>query len=219
MNITLNKKDHLVDILLQVEKLKIEVDSLRPNNYSFEINDHRGTINIETSKDDRGIFNISEDLIKDYHRQCAGFQIYDIKDPGQYRTSDAGISGKDCVSLPEAYKIPSLVNSFIANYNDKLKKGVHPLICAAYLHFGLVFIHPFNDGNGRTSRFLMNMCLIKNGFVPISPLENEKRAYNQIVEKTRAKEDPSYFYLWVAQKELAALMIEKYRYRTKSNNH
>ncbi|MFR0679402.1 hypothetical protein, partial [Dysgonomonas mossii] len=78
----------LQSLLIDIEKLKIEVDSLRPNNYSFEINDHRGTINIETSKDDRGIFNISEDFIKDYHRQCAGFQIYDIKNPGQYRTTD-----------------------------------------------------------------------------------------------------------------------------------
>lgn len=203
----------LQSLLIDIEKLKIKVDSLRPNNYTFEINDHRGTVSIETYKDDRGVFNISEDFIKDYHRQCAGFHIYNIKNIGQYRTSDADISGKDCVSLPEAWKIPLLVNSFIANYNDKLKQGVHPLICAAYLHFGLVFIHPFNDGNGRTSRFLMNMCLIKNGFVPISPLENEKRAYNRIVEESRAKEDPSHFYLWVAQKELTALMIEEAKYK------
>lgn len=212
MNINQNKKDQLSALLLQVEKLKIEVDSLRPNNYTFEINDHRGTISIETSKDDRGVFNISGDMIKDYHRQCAGFSIYDIKDSGQYRTTDVRISGKDRCPLPEAWKIPSLVNSFIANYNDKLKKGVHPLICAAYLHFGLVFIHPFNDGNGRTSRFLMNMCLIKNGFAPISPLKDEKRAYDNAMEESRSKEDPSYLYLWVAQKELAALMIEKYKY-------
>ncbi|MFR0677607.1 Fic family protein [Dysgonomonas mossii] len=212
MGIIKNRKDHLSDMLLQVEKLKLEVDSLRPKNYNFEINDHRGMIDIETSKNDRGVFNISEDMIKDYHRQCSGFQIYDIKNPGQYRTTDIAISGKDSCPLPEAYKIPSLVNSFIANYNDKLKKGVHPLICAAYLHFGLVFIHPFNDGNGRTSRFLMNMCLIKNGFAPISPLKDEKRAYDNAMEKSRSKEDPSYLYLWVAQKELAALMIEKYKY-------
>lgn len=210
--INFSNKRLVSDLLLQVEKLKIEVDSLRPNNYTFEINDHRGTISIETSKDDRGVFNISEDLIKGYHRQCAGFPIYDIKDPGQYRTTAVGISGKDRYPLPKAWKIPSLVNSFIANYNDKLKKGVHPLICAAYLHFGLVFIHPFNDGNGRTSRFLMNMCLIKNGFAPISPLKEEKRAYDNAMEESRAKEDPSYLYLWVAQKELAALMIEKYKY-------
>lgn len=212
MGIIKNRKDHLSDMLLQVEKLKIEVDSLRPKNYNFEINDHRGIIKIETSKDNRGIFNISDDIIKDYHRQCAGFQIYDIKDPGQYRTTDIAMSGKDSCPLPETYKIPSLVNSFITNYNDKLKKGIHPVICAAYLHFGLVFIHPFNDGNGRTSRFLMNMCLIKNGFIPISPLKEEKRAYDRAIEESRAKEDPSYFYLWVAQKELTALMIEKYKY-------
>lgn len=212
MNIVPNKKDQLISLILQIEKLKIEVDSSRPNNYTFEINDHRGTINIETSKDDRGVLNISEDLIKEYHYQCSGFQIYDIKDPGQYRTSDIRMSDKNSYPLPEASKIPSLVNSFITNYNDKLKKGIHPVICAAYLHFGLVFIHPFNDGNGRTSRFLMNMCLIKTGFAPISPLKEEKRVYDQAIEESRAKEDPSYFYLWVAEKELIALTVEKYRY-------
>lgn len=207
------RKEKLQSILIEIDNLKKKVDSLRPNNYTFEINDHRGTISIETSKDGRGVFNISEDLIKDYHQQCAGFQIYDIKNPGQYRTTGIAISGKDNCPLPAAYKIPSLVNSFIANYNDKLKKGVHPLFCAAYLHFGLVFIHPFNDGNGRTSRFLMNMCLIKNGFAPISPLKEEKRAYDNAMEESRAKEDPSYLYLWVAQKELVALMVEEARYK------
>lgn len=215
MVISENRKDTLQSLLVDIDRLKIEVDCLRPNDYSFEIKDHRGVINIETSKDDRGIFNISDDIIKDYHRQCSGFQIYDIRNPGQYRTVDVAISGKDSCPLPETYKIPSLVNSFIANYNDKLKKSVHPVICAAYLHFGLVFIHPFIDGNGRASRFLMNMCLIKNGFVPISPLENEKRAYDNAMEESRAKEDPAHFYLWVAQKELTALMIEKARYNYK----
>lgn len=39
------------------------------------------------------------------------------------------------------------------------KEKVHPVLIAAYLHDTLVGIHPFIDGNGRTSRLLMNLYL------------------------------------------------------------
>ena len=47
--------------------------------------------------------------------------------------------------------------------NEKdTKKPTHPLITAAVGHYNLVRIHPFDDGNGRGARLLMNIILLKN---------------------------------------------------------
>lgn len=52
---------------------------------------------------------------------------------------------------------------------ERLTRGISPLIRAAVLSFGFVFIHPMADGNGRISRFLVNDTLRRDGAVP-SPL-------------------------------------------------
>jgi len=50
---------------------------------------------------------------------------------------------------------------------------------AALAHYKLVFIHPFVDGNGRTSRLLMNFILMQAGFPPvIIPVEERSRYYH-----------------------------------------
>lgn len=52
---------------------------------------------------------------------------------------------------------------------ERLTRGISPLIRAAVLSFGFVFIHPMADGNRRISRFLVNDTLRRDGAVP-SPL-------------------------------------------------
>jgi Fic family protein len=58
---------------------------------------------------------------------------------------------------------------------------MHPVECAARLHVDFVGIHPFVDGNGRTSRLLMNFELMRQGFLPvIIPVENRLRYYDAL---------------------------------------
>ena len=45
-------------------------------------------------------------------------------------------------------------------------EGIHPIIRAALIAFGFVFIHPFEDGNGRLHRFLIHDMLVRDGVVP-----------------------------------------------------
>ncbi len=54
-------------------------------------------------------------------------------------------------------------------------RAFHPVIRATLLHGEFVKIHPFIDGNGRTSRLLLNFELMKNGYPPII-IKNEERA-------------------------------------------
>ena len=71
----------------------------------------------------------------------------------------------------------------MAEYNRMESEGEHPVLIAAYMHDELVRIHPFIDGNGRTSRLLMNLCLLRSGY-PIVSLKGENdsrvRYYNAL---------------------------------------
>jgi Fic family protein len=53
-------------------------------------------------------------------------------------------------------------------------------------HRRLVEIHPFNDGNGRTARLLMNLVLIKGGYPPIAVRPEDRLAYLQALQESQA---------------------------------
>jgi Fic family protein len=57
------------------------------------------------------------------------------------------------------------------------KNELHPVVLAAMLHYKFVRIHPFDDGNGRVSRLLMNYVLFKNKLPPIVIKTADKRDY------------------------------------------
>ncbi|MDX2189619.1 MAG: Fic family protein [Bacteroidota bacterium] len=61
--------------------------------------------------------------------------------------------------------------------NEKSKKVLHPLILAAEFHYKFIRIHPFDDGNGRTARILMNFILMQYGFPPVIIKTGEKENY------------------------------------------
>lgn len=69
---------------------------------------------------------------------------------------------------PHPAEIPLYMQEFGNWLNSEKPKKMHPVEFAAVAHYKLVYIHPFIDGNGRTSRLLMNMILMKNGFPPVS---------------------------------------------------
>lgn len=69
------------------------------------------------------------------------------------------------------------MEEFISWYNDEAT-NMHPIERAARVHSDFVKIHPFIDGNGRTSRLLMNLELMKYGFPPvILPVEKRLKYY------------------------------------------
>ncbi len=61
--------------------------------------------------------------------------------------------------------------------NEEEKKELHPVALAALLHYKFVRIHPFDDGNGRISRLLMNYVLIKNNLPPVIIKSSDKKSY------------------------------------------
>ncbi len=61
--------------------------------------------------------------------------------------------------------------------NEEEKKELHPVTLAAMLHYRFVRIHPFDDGNGRISRLLVNYVLLRNYFPPIIIKSADKKNY------------------------------------------
>ncbi|MET4330843.1 Fic family protein [Bradyrhizobium sp. i1.15.2] len=61
--------------------------------------------------------------------------------------------------------IPSLVRGLIA-FDHAAENELDPVVAAAVLAFGFVYIHPFEDGNGRIHRYLMHHVLARRGFNP-----------------------------------------------------
>jgi len=73
---------------------------------------------------------------------------------------------------------PILMGELIQWYRaEEQKNELHPVELAAMLHYKLVRIHPFDDGNGRISRLLMNYVLLKNNLPPVIIKSADKRNY------------------------------------------
>ena len=58
---------------------------------------------------------------------------------------------------------------------------IHPVVIAALFHHRFVSIHPFDDGNGRLSRILMNLILMQNGFPPVIIIWSDSQDYYSLL--------------------------------------
>ncbi|MDR1211387.1 MAG: Fic family protein [Spirochaetaceae bacterium] len=112
-------------------------------------------------------------------------------DAGQYRNVNVMIRG--AVHLPpSAVKIPALMAEFFAWYYEK-KSKLSAVELAAWVHYKLVYIHPFIDGNGRTSRLIMNLILLQNGYPPAVILHIDRRKYYQVLQEADREHYTNYF--------------------------
>lgn len=90
---------------------------------------------------------------------------------------------------PKSEDVGSLMKGLLDTL-ERMKTGqVHPVIMAAAISFAFVFIHPFEDGNGRLHRFLIHYIFTLTGFVPkgaIFPVSavmlKNMAAYNAVLE-------------------------------------
>lgn len=147
---------------------------------------------------------IDERLIKEIHAII--LHSIDKENAGTYRNVSVMISGSEHMP-PAPYLIEEQMNRFIERFNQMEADKVHPILIASYLHSELVKIHPFVDGNGRTSRLLMNLYLLRTGYVIINLKgdSDSKLKYYQSLEKSHVENDSSDFDMLVADSELESL--------------
>ena len=73
---------------------------------------------------------------------------------------------------------PAKMHELIAWFRaEREKSDVNPIILATLFHYRFIRIHPFDDGNGRTARILMNFILMQNGFPPVIIKTEDKENY------------------------------------------
>jgi Fic family protein len=84
---------------------------------------------------------------------------------------------------------PIKMGELMTWYNAiKNNKEVHPLVIAVLFHHQFAAIHPFDDGNGRMARLLMNLVLLQNGFPPIVVKQEDKMNYYQVLRQADGRE-------------------------------
>lgn len=129
----------------------------------------------------------------------------DTKYAGNYRDVQVMINGSRHLP-PQPYIIKKQMEELFFWY-EAHKNQLHPVVLAAELSERLVTIHPFIDGNGRTSRLIMNLILLKNGYViaNIKGDSENRLKYYQALENAQVEDKKEGFHLFVANEELQAL--------------
>ena len=92
----------------------------------------------------------------------------------------------------------------IKNFYEDLtikENELNPIELAAWTHAEFVRIHPFIDGNGRTSRLLMNYQLLIHGYLPISVAKENRLDYYNALEQYAVYGDLTSFADFVAELE------------------
>ena len=92
-------------------------------------------------------------------------------------------------------------------YRDQEAAGEHPVIIAATFHYRFVRIHPFDDGNGRLARLLMNLILIKHGYTVAIVQTDDRERYLHELEQADKIEDLSQFIDFIASCCIHALNL------------
>lgn len=119
---------------------------------------------------------LDENIVKDIH----ALLMESIMIGGIYRNVDVYISGAG-----HTPPTPNEMYSQIKNFYTELscKSCSNPIALAAWTHAEFVKIHPFIDGNGRTSRLIMNYQLMANGFLPVSIAKENRLEYYEALEE------------------------------------
>jgi len=114
--------------------------------------------------------DISIQDILEIHRRVIG--NVDPVEAGLFRRTQVFVSNHQ---PPPPTLLSTLMGKFVQWLNSA--HNLHPVRHAALAHYKLVFIHPFLDGNGRTSRLLMNLILMRAGFPPVIIRRADREVY------------------------------------------
>lgn len=118
---------------------------------------------------------LDESAMKDIH----ALLMENILMGGVYRNVEVRISGAG-FKPPASNEMYRQVKNFFADL--PYRTDLNPIELAAWTHAEFVKIHPFVDGNGRTSRMLMNYQLMAGGFLPISIAKESRLEYFEALE-------------------------------------
>ncbi|GJM25908.1 MAG: cell division protein Fic [Phycisphaerae bacterium] len=146
------------------------------------------------------VIAITENHIKQLHANLLQYSDKDTRHRGEYKKFPNNVeafdaSGKSVGVVFETaspFDTPRLMTELVAWYNKAIEEGTpHPLLITAVFVVVFLAIHPFQDGNGRISRVLTTLLLLRSGYayVPYASLESiveqNKEGYYLALRRTQ----------------------------------
>ena len=177
-----NKKLYLVNSLMEEaiassqlegaattrqEAKKILREGRRPKNTSEKmiVNNYQTIRRLKELKDQP----LSRELILDIHKEITQGTLESEQDETEFRTGDDIVVGSKADPTkvyhypPESVKITAMIDDLLTFANND-EEFMHPIVKAIVVHFLIGYIHPFNDGNGRTARSLFYWFALKHHY-------------------------------------------------------
>ena len=138
---------------------------------------------MENIFDNYEVIPFTENYIKQLHKILLSYSSKDESHRGNYKTLSNSVAAFDSdgkqigivFETASPFETPELMRKLIAQTRELLEdNALHPLILIALFVVHFLAIHPFQDGNGRLSRALTTLLLLKSGYsyVPYSSMEN-----------------------------------------------
>jgi len=120
--------------------------------------------------------SLSESISKNIHEKL----MENILVGGMYRNCEIRITGAGH-KAPAGNEMYSQIKAFYSSLPNHPE--LNSIELAAYTHAEFVRIHPFEDGNGRTARLIMNYQLMISGFLPVSIRKEDRLQYFETLEQ------------------------------------
>ncbi|MBT8231426.1 MAG: Fic family protein [Saprospiraceae bacterium] len=194
--------DDEVDVLLtelEIEKLE-DRDSQEVAGY-FEV--------LDTITKSYTEIQITENVIKGLHNSLLRFSEKDQWHKGDYKqhsnnveaTLPDGTTQIIFETTPPGYQTEDAMRSLIEWYQND--SSTHPLVKSALFTYEFLSIHPFQDGNGRLSRLLSTLLMLKHGYKWVqyvsfeNEIENRKTEYYRELRKCQAMRPNENITTWI----------------------
>lgn len=126
-------------------------------------------------------------LVKPYWRDAETYDKIPTRkkiEIGTYKTTPNSVRLKngEIHEYASPAETPAKMNDLMVWYNENVNE-MHPVQLAAEFHYCFVCIHPFDDGNGRVARLLMNYIILKNEYPPVIIKSEDKENYLTALQK------------------------------------
>tara|TARA_R110000868_G_C10855017_1_gene761051 strand:- start:46 stop:1380 length:1335 start_codon:yes stop_codon:yes gene_type:complete len=172
----------------------------KPLKDHFEISGHDEAVKwiLDIIKQDRPL---TENFIRELHKLILK-EPYEIDaitadgtptkkriEIGKYKSSPNHVKTKtgEIFRFANPEETPALMRDLIDWYREEIdKEDFNPVLVASEFHYKFIRIHPFDDGNGRTARILMNFILLQYGFPPVIIKTEDKMNYFSVLRQADA---------------------------------
>lgn len=183
--------------------------------------------------DNYEVIPFNENYIKQLHQILLKYSSKDEKHRGEYKKLANDVVAKDAsgkvigtvFETASPFDTPPQMRELVKEVRDLLEdRAIHPLLTIGLFVVHFLAIHPFQDGNGRLSRALTTLLLLKSGYlyIPYSSMESiieaSKEGYYRALRQTQTSFKDKYNYTYWLMFFLRSLQKQKIRLDDKVKN-